>query len=623
VLTCHWPFEPHVTDEQTPVSTLTYAHPRLSVPHSVPATGSRCGQTGKGSPGEPDEPPGCAVATGDALAEDDGEGDELDELELPVPSPPSGAIFPPQAATAEKSPSTSTNESGVGERIAHSWPPDGDSATRPRRFRAGRRSFHLVPSSSVLLSVHSAPMSAAAPPAPPPEAPLASNERPESPPVSSPSPVARPLSPPPSAESFALNCIALVSVIGMVYAIHEVPALNKLPVPVRVSLVALATVLPVGVLDLLVLKVHRRPSTGLDWDKPFDLNLERVFNKLTGLAVTLAVIAFAYWVFPEYHGSFYDSFFGALLRWWPALSVTAVLYTIAVDGVQKAPRDTYWQIGRWILGNPEDLKPAEVANHARGWLVKAFFLPLMFTYFYNDVSRLTTFNFAGVTWENLRLYQFTYDFVFMVDVAFCSMGYILALRIWDSHVRSAEPTMFGWAVALFCYMPFFSMFDKNYVQYEGPGFGNWLTDYPLLKGAWAGLVVALIVIYVLATVGFGWRFSNLTNRGILTNGMYRFTKHPAYVSKNLSWWLSSVPFVAITGTGFAGKILCLRHCVMLACVNTIYFLRARTEERHLSRDPTYVAYALWMNDHGALRFLGRWFPSLRYVPPPSSGSASS
>jgi hypothetical protein len=32
----------------------------------------------------------------------------------------------------------------------------------------------------------------------------------------------------------------------------------------------------------------------------------------------------------------------------------------------------------------------------------------------------------------------------------------------------------------------------------------------------------------------------------------------------------------------------------------------------LSRDPTYVAYALWMNDHGALRFLGRAFPWLRY-----------
>jgi hypothetical protein len=54
---------------------------------------------------------------------------------------------------------------------------------------------------------------------------------------------------------------------------------------------------------------------------------------------------------------------------------------------------------------------------------------------------------------------------------------------------------------------------------------------------------------------------------------------------------------------------------MLALFNFIYFMRARTEERHLSRDPVYVEYALWMNDHGALRFLGRLFPILKYKPP--------
>jgi hypothetical protein len=40
-------------------------------------------------------------------------------------------------------------------------------------------------------------------------------------------------------------------------------------------------------------------------------------------------------------------------------------------------------------------------------------------------------------------------------------------------------------------------------------------------------------------------------------------------------------------------------------VSTIYFLRAKTEERHLSKDPAYVEYALWMDEHGWLRFLNR------------------
>ena len=34
---------------------------------------------------------------------------------------------------------------------------------------------------------------------------------------------------------------------------------------------------------------------------------------------------------------------------------------------------------------------------------------------------------------------------------------------------------------------------------------------------------------------FSFRFSNLTHRGIITSGPYRFTKHPSYVSKNIAW----------------------------------------------------------------------------------------
>jgi len=122
-----------------------------------------------------------------------------------------------------------------------------------------------------------------------------------------------------------------------------------------------------------------------------------------------------------------------------------------------------------------------------------------------------------------------------------------------------------------------------------------------VRQVWAFTILVLIAIYAIATVTFGVRFSNLTHRGILTNGPFRFTKHPAYVTKNLSWWLVSVPFI-VTSDGIFGAV---RRSLLLACVNFIYFMRARTEERHLSRDPTYVAYALWMNEHGWLRFLNR------------------
>ncbi|HEX9138763.1 MAG TPA: isoprenylcysteine carboxylmethyltransferase family protein, partial [Steroidobacteraceae bacterium] len=152
---------------------------------------------------------------------------------------------------------------------------------------------------------------------------------------------------------------------------------------------------------------------------------------------------------------------------------------------------------------------------------------------------------------------------------------------------------------------------SDYLQYEGNLFWDtWLQPWPWLQNAWGGAIILLSLIYALSTVAFGLRFSNLTHRGIITGGPYRLTKHPAYLSKNLSWWLISVPFVLRPDA-----LASLRHCALLLLLNGVYFLRARTEERHLSNDPNYVAYAQWMNEHGMLRALGRILPWLRYQAP--------
>ena len=160
----------------------------------------------------------------------------------------------------------------------------------------------------------------------------------------------------------------------------------------------------------------------------------------------------------------------------------------------------------------------------------------------------------------------------------------------------------GWVVALACYEPFFSMVTRSYLPYEqgGVAWGDWLWNKPTAYGAWGTGILLLLGVYLWATVAFGARFSNLTHRGIITDGPYRWTKHPAYISKNLAWWMISVPFIAGPGTSAADTV---RHCLMLLGVNAIYLLRAKTEERHLRLDPTYVAYADWIDRHGALRWL--------------------
>ena len=416
-------------------------------------------------------------------------------------------------------------------------------------------------------------------------------------------PQATPDKPPKSVTHFGLNTIALVIVLVTMYLLRHYPKLARDPVGTLCAAVAV----PVVLLDVMVLKVHRRATTGLDWDKAFTPSLERVILKVAGLVMTLAPFALAYWVFPEYNGKFYDPFYNLLSRFWPGLTASSILYITVVDGHLLEPKDTYYKLGRLLTGKTDGTDVGAVKNHYLGWLVKAFFFPLMFVWLNNSTNNVVHYDLSIAAWTNLKAYDFLYDFIFFIDLLFTTVGYALCFRPIDTHLRSAEPTFLGWGVALFCYEPFFGMlFERQYVHYQGLGFGNWLAPYQGLRWAWGITILLLITVYVLATVAFGIRFSNLTHRGVLTNGPYRYTKHPAYVSKNLSWWLLSVPFIANESVAIS-----IKHCCGLLLVNFMYYMRAKTEERHLSLDPTYVAYSAWMDEHGWLRWMKR-VPLLKY-----------
>lgn len=242
-------------------------------------------------------------------------------------------------------------------------------------------------------------------------------------------------------------------------------------------------------------------------------------------------------------------------------------------------------------------------------MVKAFFLALMFSFLINNTQYLIFSDFPTNFKNNFQwYYEYLTMLFFSIDLVWVCAGYLLTLRIFDSHIRTAEPSVLGWIVALACYQPFWSFFSSNYLPYEDNyNWINLLGHYPVWHKIYGMVILALLAIYVLATVAFGLRFSNLTNRGIITNGPYRFMKHPAYISKNLTWWMISVPFLSE-----ASSFQALAHCLMLLALNFIYYVRAVTEERHLSLDPVYVQYAEAMNEKGMFRWLYKLIPFLKY-----------
>jgi protein-S-isoprenylcysteine O-methyltransferase Ste14 len=198
------------------------------------------------------------------------------------------------------------------------------------------------------------------------------------------------------------------------------------------------------------------------------------------------------------------------------------------------------------------------------------------------------------------------DLFYLVDVLLAGVAYTLTFRVLDTHVRSVEPTLGGWVICLLCYQPFVRGVGANYLLYDQDGL-EWtglFAAWPWLSAAWGCIILVLVFIYAWSTAAFGLRFSNLTNRGIITNGPYRWLRHPAYLSKNLSWWMIAVPFVSTTDWSSA-----LQACLLLCGVNLVYFTRARTEERHLLRDPVYREYSAFIAQHGLAaeirRALGR------------------
>ena len=390
------------------------------------------------------------------------------------------------------------------------------------------------------------------------------------------------------AWSGAICMLLAVTVLNFWPPVHQIAHLALI--------VMAATALGVFVPDLLWQKVQRRtlvaPSAG---------SAARVLTKLLGLLGSVGFIALLYWLFPEYasHG-FYANYWAGLRVVLPLWALVSLPYLYWVDRRLREPRDALWQMGRLLTLQWDDVSGRVIGQHLLGWLVKGYYLPLMFTYFCDNLDKLLHYDlnqlhgFRGV-------YDWAYFTLYFIDVALVSMTYLMSLKLTDTHIRSTEPSVFGWIAALVCYEPFWSLIGAQYIAYDnGRGWGVWLGGSPGLYALWGSLILLMLVIYVWSTIAFGARFSNLTHRGIITNGPYRYSKHPAYLAKNLSWWLISMPFMLSVSLAQS-----LRCCLLLCMLNGIYYLRAKTEERHLSLDPVYQQYARWIELRGLLRALDR------------------
>jgi protein-S-isoprenylcysteine O-methyltransferase Ste14 len=230
-------------------------------------------------------------------------------------------------------------------------------------------------------------------------------------------------------------------------------------------------------------------------------------------------------------------------------------------------------------------------------LLKAFFAPLMVAWLIPHMAHMIDNGFYLATHLellqkdflavfNYRGYWFLFQLILFLDVFFFTIGYLIEMPMLKNQIRSVDPTLFGWAVALACYPPFNGLTSKilSWEQVDFPQF-----DTPAVHIMVNFLLLGLMAIYTSASVALNFKASNLTHRGIIAHGPYRFIRHPAYTCKNLAWWIGSIPALMV------GMQTSLWSTVMvLSSVGgwtLIYTLRALTEEDHLKKvDAEYGRY---------------------------------
>ena len=217
-------------------------------------------------------------------------------------------------------------------------------------------------------------------------------------------------------------------------------------------------------------------------------------------------------------------------------------------------------------------------------LLKFFYIPIMLNIGIGNLSAVSAdvsmINAGTLTLNFDTVYPMIITTLFMVDTLVFSFGYIFAAKWLKSEVISVEPTMLGWVAALITYPPFNGTTGMLLPMVSGGAGLLVLSQNPAAFRIIQILILICYAIFVAASIALGPKASNLTSRGVVQYGPYALVRHPAYLVKILAWFLSGLIFASswtyfLAMMGFA----------------VIYYIRAWTEERHLSStDPDYDEY---------------------------------
>jgi protein-S-isoprenylcysteine O-methyltransferase Ste14 len=231
-------------------------------------------------------------------------------------------------------------------------------------------------------------------------------------------------------------------------------------------------------------------------------------------------------------------------------------------------------------------------------LLKFFFAPLMINWCLIHIANLSASLMqlgdgieTGVSGRMLfdtSLFWAAFQLILFIDTLLFTLGYIVEVPALGNRIRSVDPTFFGWFICLACYPPF-NDFTLRFLEWQSSDFPFFTNDFVHISINLA--LLTSLAIFSWASISLGFKASNLTNRGIVTQGPYAVVRHPAYAAKNLAWWLGALPILGMAFATGSWKTVAYSLVALLGW-SAIYVLRALTEERHLLMSNNgYAQYA--------------------------------
>lgn len=313
------------------------------------------------------------------------------------------------------------------------------------------------------------------------------------------------------------------------------------------------------------------------------------FKKLlVFIIIWVLSIIFSYFIFKIFDDPlFWDYSFDSLL-FSPFIILTFYYWIIFWDNQKKIIEDEYLlSLKDFELTNKYWVK---YKNFYLSNLIKIIFIPYIYGAVNLAITKILTIDFGILS--TLNLIQFLFYFGICCDVIIALGGYVFSSKILGTETVSVDETWEGWVVCLICYPPLLSIYRFFSEQTDNYIWTNWLQPNDFLYWIWAFLICLSWCLYWLSTLSFGFKFSNLSWRGLVNTGLYKYMRHPAYFSKNVYWWLHTVPFFGVIGLDM------LRNFLALSFVSLIYYLRAKTEEKHLLKFKEYQEYYIWIENYG-------------------------